>query len=199
MRPSVTPANFGAVRGRYLAVMGVFAASACVAACAGLSGLDGLVVDACFNGCDAAAADGHIPDGASDGQDARAGDGAVQDGDAHDPGLDAASGPTIHCGSTPCSGSELCCIRPVGQPAPMCATGCNPTKDIAIGCDTPDDCPGMVCCASGAADGGIDRTACAAACSPRLTMCDPAAAAQCPGAAPTCVAANLSGYYHCGP
>ncbi len=74
-------------------------------------------------------------------------------GGATDPTSGVACGPAGSC-------TFECCLDPVGDAAPFCATNCSPNL-TALSCDGPEDCGGDVCCMSALRD---------AACKPQCDL-----------------------------
>ena len=182
------------MRGLYVLIGSSLALSAILVSCASITGLSGLSVG-CLDACDGSViGDGRSADALSMESGAEAAPGTPDGGPLPD---GAPSGPYIACGSATCSGGQVCCLRRGSGPPPSCAGSCNPVKDTEVACDTPDDCPAQVCCASTAPDGGVSKVACAASCA-GFILCDPAAASLCPTTAPSCIASRLTGYHECG-
>ncbi len=99
----------------------------------------------------------------------------------------------VTCGSSTCTGSQICCVDPSG-PTFTCAASCS-DGGVAINCDGPEDCTGggKVCCGTINVGAGTPPTcpistgsaACASTCDTKIpTSCpDKGSARLCHAAA----------------
>ena len=189
-------------------------ASGLLAACGVLSGLDALEVlgsDAIDGGTDATSSPADSSDVAMSNEgaaDASASADAEADAEAEadtatiktDASADATAeadsqppGPAVACGTSTCGGSNNCCVRTT--PATRsCGASCNPSKEVAFACDTPDDCTGGQVCCGGAGLPVGSKVQCVSACA-GIILCD-LDGGKCADGAP-CGASPISGYGAC--